>query len=93
MQLLRSALAFLDTQSWCSSQADTDEDDLTNIKSAVEYLVAHFMEPLEVAGVTLAAIQYEIEDAVDYARTYMRIESEPYHKIWYRLHTATDVEK
>ena len=28
VQLLRSALAYLDTQSWCHSQADIDEDDI-----------------------------------------------------------------
>ena len=93
VQLLRSALAFLDTQSWCCSQADSDEDDMANIKSAVEYLVSHFREPLEEAGVSLASIQDEIEDAVDYARTYLRIGTESYQKIWYRLHIATDVEK
>ena len=93
VQLLRSALAFLDTQSWCCSQADTDEDDMASIKSAVEYLSSHFREPLEAAGVSLASIQDEIEEAVDYARNYLRIGSESYQKIWYRLHTATDVEK
>ena len=66
---------------------------MANIKSAVEYFVSHFREPLEAAGVSLASIQDEIEDAVDYARTYLRIGSESYQKIWYRLHTATDVEK
>ena len=90
VQLLRSALAFLDTQSWCCSQADTDEDDMASIKSAVEYLLSHFREPLEAAGVT---IQDEIKEAVDYVRNYLRIGSESYQKIWYRLHTATDVEK
>ena len=41
----------------------------------------------------MEAIQDEIEEAVDYARNYLRIGSESYQKIWYRLHTATDVEK
>ena len=41
----------------------------------------------------LACTQGEIEDAVDYARNYLRIESNSYQKVWYRLHTATDVEK
>ena len=84
VQLLRSALAFLDTQTWCCSQAkaDTDEYDMDSIKNAVEYLSARFREPLEVAGVhvhvSLASIQDEREEAVDYARNYLRIESESY---------------
>ena len=63
-------LAFLDTQTWYCSQAeaDTDEDDMASIKNAVEYLSARFREPLEVAGVSLASIQDEIKEAVDYAR-------------------------
>ena len=95
MQLLQSSLAFLDTQSWSRSQAgtQTDEDDMANIKRAVEILSSHFREPLEAAGVSLASIYDEIEDIVDYARNYLRIESDSYQKVWYRLHTATDVEK
>jgi hypothetical protein len=66
---------------------------MASIKSAVEYLSTHFREPLEAAGVSLASIQDEIEEAVDYARNYLRIESESYQKIWYKLHIAPDVEK
>ena len=60
---------------------------MASIKSAVEYLSSHFREPLEAAGVSLASIQDEIEEAVDNARNYLRIGSESYQKIWYRLHT------
>jgi len=72
VQLLRSALAFLDTRSWYCSQADSDEDDMASIKSAVESLSSHSREPLEAIGVSLASIQDEIEEAVDYARNYFR---------------------
>ena len=48
---------------------------------------------MEAAGVSLASIQDEMDDVVDYARTYLRIGTESYQKIWYRLHTAADVEK
>ena len=82
VQLLRSALAFL---GWCRSQADTDEDDMVNIKSAVEYLISHFREPLEAAGLSLASIQDEMKDAVDYARTYLKIGSESYQKKKYGI--------
>ena len=66
---------------------------MASIKSAVESLSSHFRKPLEAAGVSLASIQDEIEEAVDYARNHFRIGSESYQKIWYRLHTAPDVEK
>ena len=66
---------------------------MASIKSAVEYLLTHFREPLEAAGVSLASIQDEIEEAVDYARNYLRIGSESYQKIRYKLHIAPDVEK
>ena len=66
---------------------------MASIKNAVEYLSTHFREPLEAAGVSLASIQDEIEDAVDYARNYLRIGSESYQKIWYKLHISPDVEK
>lgn len=55
----------------------TDDNDMAEIKSAVEHLSSHFREPLE-AEVNLACIQNEIED---YARSYLRIGSESYQKI------------
>ena len=65
---------------------------MTQVKSAVEHLLSHFRKPLEAAGVNLACIQDEIEDAVDYAWNYLRIGSESYQNIRYRLQTARDVE-
>ena len=82
VQMLRSVLAFLDTQSWCHpprSTADTEEDDMAEIKQAVEYISTHFREPLEAASVNLASIQDKIEEVVDYARNYLCTESESYH--------------
>ena len=63
---------------------------MANIKSAVEYLLSRFKEPLDAAGVNLACTRDEIEDAVDYARSYLRIGSESSQKngigfIWLRM--------
>ena len=59
----------------------------------MEYITSHFREPLEAKGVVLAGIQDEIEEIVQYARKYLGIEQEGYQKIWYKLHTAPDIEK
>ena len=48
MKLLRSAVAFLDTQGWRSTQIDDDSDEsLTEVKNGVEYISSLFREPLE----------------------------------------------
>ncbi len=62
----RSILVVLDTQSWrCSSGRETEEDDdLKEIREAVEFITSHFREPLEAKGVSLASIQDEIEEIV-----------------------------
>ena len=68
------------TQSWhCPVRSDAGaDDDMAETKQAVEYVSAQFREPLEAAGVNLASIhdQDEIEEAVDYARNYLCIESQ-----------------
>ena len=83
--MLRAIFVFLDTQSWCSSPRskhnDTDEeDDLTEIREAVEYITSHFREPLEAKGVTLANFQDEMEEIVPYARKYHNIDRDSYQK-------------
>lgn len=92
VQMLRSILVFLDTQSWCK-RADSEDDDLDEINAAVEYITSHFREPLEAAGTTLSSIRDEIEEVVDYARKYLNIGTESYQNIWYKLHVAPDVAK
>ena len=89
----------LDTQSWRSSprsqHSDTDEeeDDLAEIREAVEYITSHFREPLEAKGVTLANFQDEVEEIVPYARKFLSIDRDSYQKVWYKLHTAPDASK
>ena len=73
VKMLRAILVLLDTHSWRpsprSEQSDTDEEenDLAEIREAVEYITSHFREPLEAKGVTLANIQDEVEEIVLYA--------------------------
>ena len=74
-KMLRAILVLLDTHSWRpsprSKHSDTDEEenDLAEIREAVEYITSHFREPLEAKGVTLANIQDEVEEIVLYACT------------------------
>ena len=94
--MLWAILVLLDTQSWQSSPAgehsDTEEeDDLIEIREAVEYITSHFREPLEAKGVDLANIQDELEQII--ARKYLSIGQEGYQKVWYKLHTAPDASK
>ncbi len=99
VKMLRAILVLLDTQSWRPSprsehsNTDEEEDDLAEIKEAVEYITSHFREPLEAKGVTLANIQDEVEEIVPYARKYLSIGREGYQKVWYKLHTAPDASK
>ena len=52
-----------------------------------------FRAPLEAKGVDLAAVDDEVEDIVEYARTYLRINTESYKKIWYQLYKSPDATK
>lgn len=96
--MLRAIIVFLDTQSWLplhsrSNDSNTEDDDLSEIKQAVEYLTSHFREPLEAKGGVLESIQDEVEEIVLYARKYLSIGTECYQKIWYKLYTSPDARK
>lgn len=56
------------------------DDDIAEIKSAMEHIISHFREPLEAASINLAGIQDELE-VVEYARKYVSIYGEPYQKL------------
>ena len=98
IQLLRSILVFLETQSWQSrfSEDSSDDDgmldldDFAEVRAAVEYIISIFRIPLEAKGMCVASIQDEVEDVVSCARKYLPIGSENYRKIWYKLHTSPD---
>ncbi len=47
VEMLRSIIAFADTQSWTvnlNHDSDADDDDLSEILSSVEYITAHFRD-------------------------------------------------
>ena len=101
IQLMRSILVFLETQSWQKSfseersgdhdgMLDPDADDFAEVRAAVEYIISIFRIPLEAKGMCAASIQDEVEDVISYARKYLPIGSENYRKIWYKLHTSPD---
>ena len=58
-----------------------ENDDIAEIKSAMEHIISHFREPLEAASINLAGIQDELEEVVEYARKYVSIYGEPYQKL------------
>ena len=99
IQLIRSMLVFLETQSRQKSFSDDssdgrdemmDLDDFAEVRASVEYIISIFRIPLEAKGMCVASIQDEVEDVVSYARKYLPIGSENYRKIWYKLHTSPD---
>ena len=96
LKLLRAIIVFLDTKGWSVQTTARDgdtEDDLTNLKEAVEYITLHFREPLEAKGVDLSNMQDEVEEIVLYARRYLNLCSETYQRTWYNLHTSTDANR
>ena len=90
LELMRAILVFVDTQSWQESDSD---DRLSEIKSALVTITETFRTPLEAKGTDLSSILDEIEDIVDYARSYLRIGCEKYSKIWYQLFSTPDSSK
>ena len=99
VKMLKAILVLLDMQSWQSlpagehSDTDEEEDDLAEMKEAVEYFASHFREPLVAKGVALANIQDKLEEIIPYARKYLSIGQEGYQKVWYKLHMAPDASK
>ena len=72
---------------------DDDDDRLSEVKAALVSITDVFRAPLEAKRVNLISIQDEIEDIVDYARTYLRIGCDSYKKIWYQLYSSPDAVK
>ena len=93
IDLMRSIIVFLDTQSWQDSEESSKDDRMSEIKSAVVSLTEVFRAPLEVKGADLSSILDEVEDIVEYAWAYLRVESNTYKKIWYQLRTTPDSVK
>ena len=93
IDLLRALLVFLETQSWMKRNVTGDESDsdpsLAELTAAIEEISTQFRDPLEAAGVQVSSLHDEIEDAVEYARNYLSVESTHYRKVWYNLHIFT----
>lgn len=66
---------------------------MLEIKQALEHIYRVFNLPLDSVKVNLSTLQDEIEDAVDYARKYLSLESTNYRKVWYLLHICPDSGK
>ncbi len=97
-------MVFLDTQTWrpvvtaaaesgSESESSPEDKTLTEVVAAVELIATTFQEPLEAVGVSLLVDQDEITEVVEYERNYLSIEREEYHKVWYKLHVCSDVNR
>ena len=88
---MRALLVFVETQSWQQKDPDAEDDEImTKILAAVQYITTAFCSPLEFKEVCVSAIQDELEEALEYAKVYLPIATESYLKIWYNLHTCPD---
>ncbi len=84
----------MDCQCWQKKNDKDSEDDITEIKSSVEYIATVFREPLQATAVNTTSLQDELEEVfIDYARRYLSIDKESYRHIWYKLHTSPDTGK
>lgn len=98
-KLLRSLLVFLETQSWmkrCGEIVDPDTDNdcsLMAVKEAIEHISNHFRLPLEARGISICSLPDEVEEIVEYARSYLDLSGTEYKKIWYTLFTCPDARK
>ena len=74
--------------------SDHDDDKaLYEVKESVDYFASHFRIPLEAKGVVIAALQDEVEDAVEYAPRYLDIGRTEHQRVWYKLHSCPDMRK
>ena len=100
-QLLRSLLVYLETQSWMKRSGEivdpaavTEKDcSLMEFKDAKEHISNHFRLPLEAKGVSICSLSDEVEEIVEYARSYLDLSGTEYKKIWYTLFTCSDTRK
>ncbi len=81
LSLFCSLLVFVETQSWMKrSSREQDDVSMLELKKTLEHLKA-FKCPLESQKISLLTLQDEIEDAVDYAHSYLSLESTKYRKV------------
>ena len=75
------------------SENSPEDKSLSEVVAAVELIATTFHEPLEAVGVSLLVLQDEITEIVEYTRSYLSIEREDYHKVWYKLHICPDANR
>ena len=97
LKLLRSFIVFLDTCSWIipTSATVTEEpvEDKEEIRDAVHHLCSIFRQPLEAKGGTLFTIDDEVDEIVDYCRSYVNYTVDNYRRVWYTLGSTPDSTK
>lgn len=54
----------------------------------MEFIANAFQNPLEAVSINLLILQDQIVEVVEYARLYLSIDKEDYHKVWYKLHNC-----
>ena len=59
----------------------------------MDHIATQFRLPLEAKGVSLVTLQDEVEEAVEYARTYLDVSHTEYRKVWYKLYSCPDARK
>lgn len=85
--MLRSILLFLDTRLWNSI---SEEDRVMEITAALMLISEKFRIALQNKEAKLEQLGDEIEEVIEYAAMYLRIDSGCYRKIWYQLFTSDD---
>ena len=68
----------------------SSDPSMAELKAAIELIVSQFRDSLEDTRAVVSSLQDEIEDAVEYARPYLSMESPHYRKVWFNLHVCPD---
>ena len=76
-----------------SAENSSGDKSLSDVLVAVDLIATTFREPLEAVGVNLLVLQDQVTEVVEYARSYLSIESEGDHKVWYKLHVCPDASR
>ena len=92
VKLLRAILVFLDTCSW-AARGEMADDDMADIRAAVEHIITVFREPLEAKEACLSSLHDELKEVVHFCRRYLDSQLEDYRKVWFKLHSTHDSRK
>ena len=73
-----------------SLQSSPGDKSLIEVSDAVELIAITLWEPLEAVGVNILVLQDQITEIVEYTWSYLSIETEVYHKLWYKQMPADE---